>query len=68
MLAADFAVQLADAELLVQLNDNGLFVIAEQAGESRGEGFALWERTLECSPLKDDGLEKGRNGREGGRL
>ena len=44
VLAADFAVELADAELLVQLDNDGLFVVAEEAGEGRGQGFTLREK------------------------
>jgi hypothetical protein len=51
VLAADFAVELADAELLVQLDNDGLFVVAEEAGEGRGQGFTLREK-------KTDGLER----------
>ena len=40
-LAAHLAVQLADAELLVEFYGDGLFVIAEEAGEGYGEGVAL---------------------------
>jgi hypothetical protein len=43
MLAADFAMQLADAELLIEFDDNGFFMVAEEAGKGRGEGFALWK-------------------------
>jgi len=41
VLAADLAVQLAVAELLVELDDDGFFVVAEEARECRGKGFAL---------------------------
>jgi hypothetical protein len=34
---------LADAELLVELDDDGLFVVTEEAGKGRGEGFTLWK-------------------------
>ena len=44
LLAADFAVQLAVAELLVELDDDCFLVVAEEARKGRGEGFALWER------------------------
>ena len=43
VLAADFAVQLANAKLLVELDDYGFLVVAEKAGEGRGEGCALFE-------------------------
>jgi hypothetical protein len=45
VLAADFAVELADAELLVQLDNDGLFVVAEEAGKGRGEGLTLRKQT-----------------------
>ena len=45
MLAADLAVQLAVAELLVEFDDYCFFMVAEEAGEGGCEGFALVEET-----------------------
>ena len=44
MLAADLAMQLSNAELFVELDDDGFLVVAEETGEGRREGFALSER------------------------
>ena len=44
-LAADLAVQLADAELLVKFHLDRFFVVAEEAGECCCKGFTLF-RTL----------------------
>lgn len=65
MLSADFAVQLADAELLVELDDDGFLVVAEEAGEGRGEGFTLrggFVRQLSMRVTEDE--EK--QGKQGG--
>lgn len=45
-LAAHLAVQLTDVQFFVQLDLDGLFVVAEQAGKGGGEWFALWLRTF----------------------
>jgi hypothetical protein len=40
-LTADFAVEIPYAAFLVYLNDDRIFVVAEQASERRPESFAL---------------------------
>lgn len=40
-LPAHLARQVAQAEFLIQLNDDGVFVVAEEACEGRGQGFLL---------------------------
>ena len=52
MLATDFTMQLADAELLVELDDDGLFVVTEEASKGRGEGFALWKQEFSLAVMK----------------
>lgn len=44
LLAADFAVEVANAGLLVELDDDGSFVVAEQACEDSGKGVVLVKR------------------------
>lgn len=43
-MAADFAVEVANAGLLVELDDDGSFVVAEQACEDGGKGVVLDKR------------------------
>lgn len=57
-LAADFAFQRADAGLLIDLDGNGVLVIAEEAGEDGGERVALVSRgraTLAVAQTNEDG-------------
>lgn len=57
-LAADFALQRADAGLLIDLNGYGVLVIAEEAGEDGGERVALGSRgraTLAGAQTNEDG-------------
>jgi hypothetical protein len=59
-LSAHLAGQGADAELLLQLDLDRFLVVAEEAGECRGEGFALLGAGGLAGGLLSFALDRGR--------
>lgn len=56
MLATDLAMELTETEFLVKFDNDGFFVVAEEAGESCRKGFALQDRWVSGDDLTDFSL------------